>query len=234
MIHRLLVVTDHAALGDVLLDRFQSLGLMALVSPPRLAAQRLAQWGNPHVVLWDLAPAKGPADLSPALALRAGLKTRPPLLLLLPEGGSAGLPKGEEALLLHRPIDFETLADAVEQLAEHARADELPAEPAEVPSIPAEALLLDASRARIDPHGVRVRNLDLEGARFESQVDYAPGAAIALRLQVPGETVPLRLRADVRWSLREGDYAMVDCRFRPIASRDLGRLEKILAARQKP
>ena len=234
MIHRLLVVTAHAALGDVLLDRFQALGLLALVSPPGLVAQRLAQWGNPHVVLWDIPPAKGPSDLSAALAVRAGLKTRPPLLLLLPEAGSAGLPKGEEALLLRRPIDFETLADAVEQLAEQARPDELPAEPAAVPSMPAEVLLLEAGRARIAPHGVRVRNLDLEGARFESPVDYAPGAAVALRLRVPGETVPLRLRADVRWSLREGDYAMVDCRFRPIASRDLGRLEKVLAARRNP
>jgi hypothetical protein len=230
VIHRLLVVTEHAALGDVLLDRFQALGLLALVSPPGLAAQRLVQWGNPHVVLWDVAPAKGQTDLSTALAFRDGLKTRPPLLLLLPEGGSAELPK-EEAFLLNRPIDFETLADAVEQFAEHPRPDDPPApSPAEVPPLTAEVLLLEAGRARIAPHGVRVRNLDLEGARFESPVDYAPGAAVALRFQVPGETVPLRLRADVRWSQREGNHAMVDCSFRPIASRDLGRLEKVLAA----
>lgn len=241
MIHRILVVTEHAALGDVLLDRFQALGLLALVSPPDLAAQRLAQWGNPHVVLWDIPPARGHADLSAALAFRVGLKTRPPLLLLLPEGGPAGLPEGEEALLLRRPIDFETLADAVEQFAAQARPDAPAARTAEapplqtgIPPLPAEVLLLDTGRTRIAPHGVRVRNLDLEGARFESPVDYAPGSAISLRLQVPGEPVPLRLRADVRGALREKGHATVDCRFRPIASRDLVRLEKVLAPRQGP
>lgn len=241
MSHRILVVTDHAALGDVLMDRFQAMGHMALLTPPDLIAQRVAQWGQPEIILWDLPRATGGVpDPGPAFAVRKSLPQPPPLLLLLPEGVGGDMPSGEAVLVLKRPVDFETLADAIDQLLEERGA--AAATPAtgkaesrpEVAPIPAEVSMLEAGRAVIDRQGVRVRNLDLGGARFESPVDYPPGTGILLRLKVPGETVPLRLPADVRWSRRDSDHAMVECRFRPIPSHDLGRLERLLAARAQP
>lgn len=223
---RVLVVTGNLPLGDVLQDRLQQSGMQALASPPETAADRLSRWGHPDAVVWDIpaAPAEGAG--AAAAALLRDLKRPAALLLLGPPGAvPRELPGGA---LLARPVDFETLIDALQHLLAEPKAG--PAARSDRP--PLEGLgaeVAGSGRASPARQGVRVRTLDLGGLSFETPVDYQTGAALTIWLPVPGETLRLRLPAEVRWCRREGARAVVGCRFGAVSSADLARLERILS-----
>lgn len=242
----LLIVTEDAALGALLQDRFAAAGLSVLVSPLALAERRVALWGRPDAILWD-AQAAGAEGAAP---LRRGHHPPPALIVLEPpgaaEGASPGAPfgahpgapsgaGGEADARVRRPVEFEDLAEVVEhRLTEPLQAEEarqltasaIQPLAAEVAAAPAEG----ARAPRAQGQGVRVLSLDLAGACFDSPVDFRAGTAIALSLPVPGEARPARLKAEVRWCQRKGARALVGCYFEIVTPEDLLRLEKILLA----
>lgn len=236
---RVLVLTSNGPLGDVLQDRLQQAGLQALSLAPDSAASHLPRWGHPAVIVLDI-PAR-PADASgaAAAALVRGLK-RPSAVLLLGHAGTTARDVPGGGLLLPRPLDFETLLDAIQQLLAEAKRPEKGARPDRIVRPPLEgvtaevALGGEARRLSPERQGVRVRNLDLGGIAFESGVDYTSGTHLVVWLAVPGETSPLRLQAEVRWCRRQGGRAAVGCRFSAMPPGDVERLERILAEHAGP
>ncbi len=232
MSRRLLIITGNAPLGDALQDRFQELGFAVLASPPELLAQRLSHWGRPDVILLDL-PAEGAE--APG-ALRSRFDPPPLLLALTPPGTTDPPPPGLDAAV-HRPVEFDELASVVElQLAGSPELNEAKRlERSQIKPFTGEVSHAGTGRrTQYDRQGVRVLNLDLGGACFESLVDFQGDNEISLWLPVPGETKRMRLKAEIRWCKRQGAHAFVGCRFVTLDAEDLQRLDRILDAQRKP
>ena len=229
MSRRLLIVTENDTLGVVLTDRFKEMGLQVLAAPRGQAPQKLAAWGRPSAVLWDLPPEHPAEAARDARALTAALNPAPALLLLAPPGVDLKH-LGEAAAVLERPLEFEALADIVEHQIDEVLKSRDPQRP-ERSAIQFQAEVAPAGspgKVREQKQTVRVRDLDAGGLRFESSVDYPEGTALLVWLTPGPGQPPLRLQVLVRWCRREETCAVVGCSYAPTPAADMKRLEQLL------
>ncbi|GEM_PF-3625543 len=224
MTQRILVLTPDKILGETLQDHFHAMGYTTLACPPDQASGRLDRWGKPDLVVWDL-----PDDAAGEPAASGAI-----LLVLLPEG-SRTAPEGAAAL--RRPMDFEDLAEAVDNLLtttppgeEENLESASPIEP-----FPAEAARAEQGRRlRLERHTVRVLKLGLHSCWLGVPADFRTEGKITLWLPVPGRTRPLRIPAEILAARRQGTRTMVVCRFENLGMEEAGDLDRILTDRRKP